>query len=121
MENAFGQGRTLLMGSFPGAGYYLHHGAATRELFAGFLKMAGVAPQIAIDDATVQARLHQGEGGTHLWVTNTTRADRKVTVTLATGEFTTAEDVWSGVAIAQSGRQFTMTVPARDAVVAMLR
>jgi len=121
VENTFGQGRTLLMGSFPGAGYYLHHGAATRELFAGFLKTAGVTQQIAIDDATVQARLHQGEGGTHFWVTNTTRAEKKVTVTLATGEFSSAEDVWGGVAIAQSGRRFTMAVPARDAVVAMLR
>ena len=71
--------------------------------------------------STVQARLHQGEGGTHLWVTNPTRAEKKVTVTLAAGEFTSAEDVWGGVAIARSGRQFTMTVPARDAVVAMLR
>jgi hypothetical protein len=39
VENTSGQGRTLLMGSFPGAGYYLHHGAATRELFMSFLKM----------------------------------------------------------------------------------
>jgi beta-galactosidase len=121
VENTLGQGRTLLMGSFPGAGYYLHHGAATRELFAGFLKMAGVAPQIAIDDATVQARLHRGEGGTHIWVTNPTRADKQVTVTLAAGEFSSAEDVWGGTAIAQSGRKLTMSVPARDAVVAMLR
>jgi len=29
--------------------------------------------------------------------------------------------VWGGVSIAQSGRRFTMAVPARDAVVAMLR
>ena len=121
VENSFGQGRTLLMGSFPGAGYYLHHGAATRELFAGILKAAGVTPQIIVDDFTVQARLHQGEGGTHLWVTNPTRTPKKVTVTLATGEFKSAEDVWGNAAIAQSGRQFTMTIPARDAVVAMLR
>jgi beta-galactosidase len=121
VENFFGRGRTLLMGSFPGAGYYLHHGAATKELFAGLLRMAGVAPQIATSDSTVQARLHQGEGGTHLWVTNPTRAEKKVTVTLTAGEFNSAEDVWGGVSIAQSGRQFTMSVPARDAVVAMLR
>ena len=42
VENMFGHGRTLLMGSFPGAGYYLHHGAATKELFAGFLAKAGI-------------------------------------------------------------------------------
>ena len=87
----------------------------------GFLKMSNIAPQIAIDDAALQARLHQGEGGTQVWVTNPTRSAKRVTVTLATGEFKSAEDVWGGVAIAQSGRQLTMTVPARDAVVAMLR
>jgi hypothetical protein len=74
-----------------------------------------------IDDLTLQARLHQEAGGTHIWVTNPTREVKKVTVTLAAGEFTSAEDVWGGVAIAQSGRQFSMSVPARDAVVAMLR
>ncbi len=60
VSNTFGQGRTLLMGSFPGGGYYLHHGEATRALFAGFLKLAGVVPPITIDDRTVQARLHRG-------------------------------------------------------------
>jgi beta-galactosidase len=121
VTNSFGQGRTLLMGSFPGAGYYLHHGAETRALFASFLKTAGVEPQVAIDDHAVQARLHGGAGGTHLWVTNPTRTEKQVTVTLAAGEFQSAEDVWGGVRIAQSGRQLTISVPARDAVVAMLR
>jgi beta-galactosidase len=123
VENTFGQGRTLLMGSFPGAGYYSHHGAATKELFAGFLKMAGLSPQIAIDDTTVQARLHQGDGGTHVWVTNPTRTVKKVTVTLGTGvgDFKSAEDRWGSTAISLSGRQLTMSVPARDAVVAALR
>ena len=34
VEHTFGQGRTLLIGSFPGAGYYHHHAAPTRDLFA---------------------------------------------------------------------------------------
>ena len=122
VANDYGQGRTLLMGSFPGAGYTLHHGAATKELFAGFLKLAGLAPQVRIDEATVQARLHRepGGGGGVLWVTNPTRTEKKVTVTLAAGDFQTAEDVWGGVAIGVQGRELTMTVAARDAVVARL-
>jgi hypothetical protein len=111
------------MGSFPGAGYYLHHGAATRELFASFLKLAGLTQQIAIDDHTLQARLHQGPDGTHIWVTNPTREPKPVTITLiaSAGEFQSAQDVWGNARITQAGRQFTMNVPARDAVVAMLR
>jgi beta-galactosidase len=123
VENTFGHGRTLLIGSFPAAGYYLHHGAATRELFAGFLKLAGLTQQIAIDDPALQARLHQGAGGTHIWVTNPTREAKQVTVMLAAsaGDFQSAVDAWGDGRIAQAGRQFTMNVPARDAVVAMLR
>lgn len=122
VSNSFGKGKTLLMGSFPGSGYFLHHGEETRVLFAGFLKLAGIVPAIVIDDHTVQARLHQGEGGTHIWVTNSTRAVKKVTVTLAegAGPFQSAEDVWGGQKIEQSGRQFTVSVPPRDAVVLSL-
>jgi beta-galactosidase len=122
VENGFGQGRTLLMGSFPGAGYYLHHGVATKELFTGFLKMAGLTPQVGIDDPTVQARLHQGAGGTILWVTNPTRTAKKVTVRLGrgAGDFKLAEDVWGGSAISGGGQEFTMNIPTRDAVVARL-
>jgi beta-galactosidase len=121
VENSFGSGRTVLIGTFPGAGYYLHHGAATKELFASFLKMTGLTQQVAIDDTTVQARLHQGAGGTHLWVTNPTRTPTQVAITLASGDFQSAEDVWSGAAVTQSGRSYSMNVPARDAIVAMLR
>jgi beta-galactosidase len=122
VENSFGKGRTLLMGSFPGAGYFLHHGAETKELFAGFLKWAGVAQQVVIDDTAVTARMHEGDGVMHLWVTNPTRAEKKVTVTIAGASgFKAAEDVWGETAIAVAGGQMTTSVPARDAVVARLR
>jgi beta-galactosidase len=121
VANTFGQGRTLLIGSFPGAGYYLHHGAATKELFASWLTMAGLKQQVTIDDTAVQARLHQGPGGSHLWVTNPTRTEKQVTVTLAAGDFQSAIDVWGDARITQAGRQFSVKVPARDAVVATLR
>jgi hypothetical protein len=87
-----------------------------------FLKMAGLAPQLAIDDHTVQARLHQGAGGTILWATNPTHTTKTVTITLASAAagFESAEDLWGGQAIAHDGARFTMSVPARDAVVARL-
>ena len=55
-----------------------------------------------------------------VWVTNPTRTAKKVTVRLAGGDFGSGDDLWGGSAIACSGREFTMNVPARDAVVARL-
>lgn len=76
VQNKFGSGRTLLIGTFPGAGYFLHHGLSTKDVFAALLAMAGVTQAVKLDDAQVQARLHRGEGGTYLWVTNPSREER---------------------------------------------
>ncbi|HWB31929.1 MAG TPA: alpha-amylase family protein [Acidobacteriaceae bacterium] len=120
VENRIGSGQTLLIGSFPGAGYYRHHGAATRTLFTGLLEWAGVKQQVVIDDIALQARLHDGPGGAHLWVTNPTRTVRTVTVTLAGRQVAQVEDVWGGTKIAADGSRLTMAVPPRDAVVVKL-
>jgi beta-galactosidase len=37
VEHQFGKGRALLIGSFPGGGYYLHHSASGKAFFAGLL------------------------------------------------------------------------------------
>lgn len=120
VAHTFGQGRTLLMGSFPGAGYFLHHAPATKTLFAGFLESAGVAQNLKIDDNNVQARLHQGAGGAYLWIINPTRNDRPVKVSLGSGNFTSAEDIWGKQHVTLNTREISTTVPARDAVVAAL-
>jgi hypothetical protein len=43
------------------------------------------------------------------------------TLAAVAGEFQAAVDAWEDARIAQAGRHITMNVPARDAVVAMLR
>ena len=123
VQNKTGSGQTLLMGSFPGGGYYLHHGPETRALFAGFLKLAGITPRVTVNDNHVQARVHQGEGGTNLWVTNPTREQKSVKVTLQDelGRFSSGEDRWGGLKVAVTGREITVNVPARDAAVIALR
>jgi beta-galactosidase len=85
--------------------------------------MAGVAPQLKIDDNNMQARLHQGPGGTYLWIVNQTRTDRTVKVEFApgTGSFKSAEDIWGGQHIDFRDQQVAVTVPARDAIVVALQ
>ena len=123
VEHQFGKGRTLLIGSFPGAGYYLHHSPSTKDLFASLLESAGVTPTIRVNDAKVQARLHQGAGGTYLWVTNPTHDRRSVRLRLtpSAGNFTTAEDIWGKQQVVLEGQQVTISIPERDAAVIAMR
>jgi beta-galactosidase len=108
------------MGSFPGAGYYLHHAPATKDLFASFLTLGGVAPQVTIDDHTLQARLLQGAGGAYLWVTNPSTAARNVKVGLMQN-YQSGKDIWGKQTLAMDARQVTVNVGGRDAAVIALR
>jgi beta-galactosidase len=123
VAHTFGAGQTLLIGTFPGAGYALHHDPGTKALFASFLEIPGIAPQLKVDDNSVQARLHQGAGGTYLWIINPTRSDRAAKVSLGPGmgNFTAVEDLWGKRAVSLRGQEVSANVPARDAVLAALR
>ncbi len=123
VQNKFGQGRTLLIGTFPGAGYSLHHDPATKNLFAGFLDLAGIRQTVKIDDVSVQARLHQGAGGAYLWVTNPARESRTVKITLsqAAESFSAGEDIWGNQRVGLDNGQITVQISGRDAAVIALR
>jgi beta-galactosidase len=123
VENRAGKGRTLLIGTFPGGGYYLHHSPAGKAFFAGLLKLAGVEPRLQSDNGKVQARLHSGSGGNYLWVVNPSRAEAKATVSILDPEpvFRSAEDVWGKLPVSVANRKITVSVPARDAAVIALR
>lgn len=118
-----GAGRTLLIGTFPGAGYYLHHSAGSKGFFASLLSLAHVEPTLRTDNAAVQARLHTGAGGTYLWVVNPSRSPQTVTVQVSGGAspFESAKDIWDALQVTIRARQVTVTVPARDAAVIALR
>jgi beta-galactosidase len=120
VENTLGRGRTLLIGTFPGGGYFRNHAPATREFFAGLLEWAGVQPQVASSDPAVKARLHRGAGGTYLWVVNPTRTARNVTITLPAA-FQRATELWqeSGRP-AVADRVVTAAVEDRNAAVIRL-
>jgi beta-galactosidase len=122
VAHTFGKGRTLLIGSFPGSGYYLHHEPATRELFATFPALAGIEPVLKTDNTSVQARLHKGTGGTHLWVTNPTWSDQRVAISFgpSVGNFRSAEDIWGQQSATLESQKLSVTIPARDAVVLVL-
>src|SRR5260370_23559552 len=49
VENRFGNGRTLLIGTFPGAGYYPHHSSEANTFFAHLLNLPNSHPLLPSD------------------------------------------------------------------------
>ncbi len=120
VEHSFGKGKALLIGTFPGSGYYLHHSPAQKAFFAGLLDWAKVSQQLRTNAPGAQARLHTGAGGVYLYLVNPDRTPRRIEVTLPSA-YTAGEDVWGGQKVAVSGKTAAVTVGDRDAAVIQLR
>jgi beta-galactosidase len=120
VERQVGKGRVLLIGTFPGAGYFLHHGAGTREFFVPW---AGLRQTASVDNTQVKARVHSGPGGTYVWVVNPTRQPQTVNVSLdrKVGSFTRARDLWQEKSDPKAdGGKISLTVEDRNVAVLKL-
>ena len=121
VENAFGRGRTLLIGTMAGWGYGAHAQATKHlaprptDLLAQLLSFAGKTPHIRCSDPRVKARLHQGDGGTHLWVANPSSQALRVEldVSSAWGPFSACRTHW-GAQARVDRRRISLTCEPRD-------
>lgn len=123
VENRYGQGRTLLIGTMVGAGHVAHPGsdstpALATPFFASLLAFGGKTQHVTCSDRRVKARLHHGEGGLYLWVANPTRQPVPVDVSVgeAWGPFSSARTLW-GAEAACCDSTVALTAPARDMTV----
>ncbi len=117
VESKLGKGRTVLIGTFPGAAYFRKPNTEAKAVFASLLPSR---PHLTISDTTVIARLHEGPGGMNLWLVNPQRSPKTVTIRLNAGPVRTAKDVWGGNSAAVDGNKIQITIPDRDAAVLKL-
>ncbi|MDB5561140.1 MAG: beta-galactosidase [Hyphomicrobiales bacterium] len=117
VENRFGKGRTLLVGTNPSVAYFNHSGADNRRFYADLFAWTGKQQHARASNAALQARIHQGEGGTFVWLVNPTRQVQKTELTLAPdfGSAKPSEVLWPVQHAVPSGGSFE--VPARDALI----
>lgn len=115
IENRFGKGRTLLVGSHPGIAYFRTSNADNLRYFSEAFAWTGKTQQVRISNNGLQARLHEGPDGKVLWLINQTRENAEVSVTLPGGPATFGRAFW-GEATGSN-----VTVPARDIVIVALR
>ena len=97
----------------------------SRQFFEDLLRWAGKKPHVRVDREGITARLHDGAGGTYLWVLNPRREPQEVRLELsdAWGPFRTGGQLWGqehsdarGVPEIE-GRTVRLFVGARDGLV----
>jgi beta-galactosidase len=114
VENRFGAGRTLLVGTHPGVAYFKTSSGDNLRYFNEMFAWTGKIQHVRLSDPALQARLHAGQEGRVLWVLNPTREARTVSVTLGeAGGF--GPVFWANDGASAGGGE--VTVPARDVVV----
>src|SRR5262249_12803067 len=77
VDHQYGQGRTRLIGTFPGYGHFHRPSTDSRGFFFDLAEWADIAPHAQVWEPSsgltadgVVARLHQSDAGTFLWVLN---------------------------------------------------
>ncbi len=118
IENNYGKGRTLLVGTHPGIGYFRQSGEPNRQYFQKSFDWTGRTPHVRLSNNALQARLHEGPDGQVLWLLNQTRQTQQVGVTLASGPARFGKAFWANPGVhLETG---LVTVPPRDVVIVRL-
>ena len=121
VDNAFGQGKTRLVGTMCGAGYAGHPQDRSPLFWDAALRLAGKAQHVVSSDPDVKGRIYDGAGGTYLWVSNPARQPRFVRLQLSErwGPLSAARSLWGPEAVVD-GCTVTLTVGARDVAILQL-
>lgn len=119
IDHTFGRGASRLVGTSVGGAYNLKPTIETGRFFEGLLTWAGISPHVRTSNSWLTARLHEGESGVFLWVTNPTHDDVTGTVTLSPDRHPVRKVRmhWGPPPAQVQGTALTITVGARDAAV----
>lgn len=118
IENGFGQGRTLLIGSNPGIAYFRESNADNLRYFRDVFAWTGKRQHVQLSNPALQARLHESDTGRVLWVLNPTRQSQSADVELAERAARFSDPYWCNPGAATSGSK--VTVPPRDVLILRL-
>lgn len=122
VEAPYGEGKTMLIGTFPGSGYFNERTAGSKAFFASLLDWAGVTQLVECSEPRLTARIHAGEGGTYLWVTNPTHnaLPARLRLSQQVGTFSNLRLLWGQHQPTLAGEVVDVLVGGLDAAVIRL-
>jgi beta-galactosidase len=117
VENTYGKGKTLLMGSMAGRGYSVHEGEGSSEFYKSLMTFAGKTQKIKVSDKRIRVRMHSGDGGDYLWIANAKKGvDIPAIIEAGSKEIKSVSPL-KGTAGELKNGQLHISVPARDVIV----
>ncbi len=123
IDNSYGLGKTRLIGTSPGYGYYNYGKAAedisTRAFFSGLLSWAGIPQHVKSGDPRIAARIHEGDGYHVLWIINSDLEDITTELELSDrwGNYKKAGIVENHGSITHDGKKLKVSLPAKDVAI----
>jgi beta-galactosidase len=120
VQHTYGKGKTMLVGTYPSAGYYHAHESGNVDYFSNVLEWAGVSQHIKLSDSSVQARLsRQVDGALFIWILNPHREAKNVELELSDefGAWRAGKLYWGDSEWAQDGSKLQVAVPGRDVLI----
>jgi beta-galactosidase len=120
VKNSFGEGKTLLIGTMPGRGYTVHSGEGCAEFFRTIFALCGRDQFVKTSDDRIRARIHDGDGGTYLWIANPKRFDIPVLVTVSDRWHVRSIRTLWGAEAEKKGNVLSLVAPRRDVTVVQL-
>jgi beta-galactosidase len=119
VENRFGKGKTLLIGTFPSEGYHRTQDAGTRTFYQDIFSWTGRKPQVTVSNPNVRVRLQDGDGGKFAWILNPHHSvqETRVQISEEYGAVSADKVLWGEFNGTIENNEFVIQVPAQDAVV----
>ena len=119
VDHTFSLGKTRLIGSFPGYGYYHSQDARTWRFFADLLRWAGRTQHITSSDPRIIARLQVDGQSRYVWIVNATRADVQTDLKLANrwGPVQACRVVEGDVQPTVADGAVSVMIPGRDVII----
>jgi beta-galactosidase len=116
VENDFGKGRTLLVGTHPGVAYFKASDAENLRYFAEVFVWTKRARNLTWDNPKLHVRLHRSGDAGAIWILNFTREPQRATIALGSAH----EQLRIDGAYWGDARGKDVVVPPRDALVLRL-
>ncbi|HEX2987762.1 MAG TPA: beta-galactosidase [Chloroflexota bacterium] len=122
VENSLGQGKAMLVGSYPSVAYRESQDRATGAWMAGLIEWAGQEPRLRTSAPASVARLHRRGEATYLYVLNTSHDEVQASVSLAgpSGAFRQGTSMEDSRVFPFQGNKIRVPLPAQDGMILRL-